>query len=244
MATYVLVHGAWIGAWAWDRIIPLLQQAGHTVVAPDLPGHGADNTPVPQISLQSYTERITSVVDTQPDPVILVGHSMGGTVISQVAEARPEKIRTLVYLSGWLLQSGQSVLQMSAQDTESLIGRNLDIDEARGVAALRPDAIPQIFYNDCSAEDAAWGTARMQADPLRPLVTPVSVSEDRFGRVPRVYISMLLDHAVGPAMQKRMYTALPCQVVTLEAGHGSFLCAAQTLAAQLNAVPEMVAVQA
>ena len=86
MSTYVLVHVSWGGAWCWDRVAPLLEQAGHHVVAFDLPAHGEDTTPVEQVTLASYTDRVVAVLDAQSEPVILVGHSHGGVVITQVAE--------------------------------------------------------------------------------------------------------------------------------------------------------------
>ncbi len=89
--TYVLVHGAFSDSNAWQKVTPLLEKEGHKVVTLDLPAHGKDTTPVEQASLQGYTDRVLQAVDAQQKPVILVGHSMGGTVISQVAEQRPDE---------------------------------------------------------------------------------------------------------------------------------------------------------
>ena len=63
MGTYVLIHGAFHGGWAWDRIAPLLEKEGHTVIAPDLPGHGNDKTPVADITLQLYTDTVCRILD-------------------------------------------------------------------------------------------------------------------------------------------------------------------------------------
>src|SRR5450759_3496618 len=93
MSTYVLIHGSWHGAWCWYKIIPILEQAGHKAIALDLPGHGRDWTAARDVSMQSYVESFCNILDAQPEPVILVGHSRGGIVISQAAEHRPEKIR-------------------------------------------------------------------------------------------------------------------------------------------------------
>jgi len=103
MSTYVLIHGAWHGAWCWKNIIPFLEKNGHKVVAPDLPGHGEDKRPIAEVTLQAYTDRVCQILDEQSEPVILVGHSMGGVVITQTAEYRPEKIKSL-----YLLSTGQS----------------------------------------------------------------------------------------------------------------------------------------
>src|SRR5262245_17861037 len=99
MSTFVLVHGAWHGAWCWYKVVPQLTQAGHTAIAPDLPGLGRDRTPLAEISLDRWTEAICEIVDAATEPVVLVGHSRGGIVISEVAERRPARVATLVYLT-------------------------------------------------------------------------------------------------------------------------------------------------
>src|SRR5260370_40737879 len=108
MSTYLLVHGAWHGAWCWRKVVPLLEKVGNGWLAPDLPGHGQDSTSLAYVTLEAYVSRLLPLVDAAPEPVILVGHSLGGTVISQVAEARPEKVRLLVYLSALLPRAGES----------------------------------------------------------------------------------------------------------------------------------------
>lgn len=107
MGTYILIHGSFFGA--WDKVVPLLEERGHEVIAPDLPGYGDDATPVGEITLQDYTDKAVEALDAAPEPAILVGHSRGGVVISQAAEERPEKVRTLVYLAAFMLPDGGSL---------------------------------------------------------------------------------------------------------------------------------------
>jgi pimeloyl-ACP methyl ester carboxylesterase len=129
MSRYVLVHGAWHGSWCWEKVVPLLSQAGHQVETLDLPGHGQDRTPFREITLAAYTKRVCATLDAQAEPVILVGHSMGGIVITQVAEERLEKIQTLVYLTAFLPQNGESLLQLARMNTDSLLTPNLMANE-------------------------------------------------------------------------------------------------------------------
>ena len=89
--TIVLVHGAWSDATAWQAVIPLLKAQGHEVIAVNLPGHGTDATSFAGISLQSYVDAVKNAIGDRKN-VILVGHSMAGIVISQVAEAIPGQI--------------------------------------------------------------------------------------------------------------------------------------------------------
>ncbi|MDX1520457.1 MAG: alpha/beta fold hydrolase [Anaerolineae bacterium] len=242
MSSFVLVHGSWHGGWCWDKVKPLLEARGHQVFMPDLPGHGQDNTPVAEITLQSFTDRIGEVIDAQAEPVILVGHSMGGVVITQTAEYRPDKIKTLVYLCAFLPRNDESLLQLAQQDTETLILPNLVINEAQGYHSVKEEAIRDIFYQDCPDEDVAKAKSLLAPqEALAPVATPVQTSDDNYGRIPRVYIECLRDQTIGPSLQKQMYTATPCQqVFTLETGHSPFFAAPDALANHLLTVAKGV----
>jgi len=85
MSTYILVHGAWHGGWCWYKVVSLLEKAGHTVLAPDLPSLGKDKTPVSDVSLTMWAEYVCSLLDAQPEPAVLVGHSLGAQVAVEFA---------------------------------------------------------------------------------------------------------------------------------------------------------------
>jgi pimeloyl-ACP methyl ester carboxylesterase len=169
MSTYVLIHGAWHGSWCWEKVVPLLQQAGHQVEAPDLPGHGQDKTPLREITLATYTQRVCETLDAQAEPVILVGHSLGGMVITQVAEERPEKIQTLVYLTAFLVQNGETSRQMAQTDRDSLVFPNLMVNTEQGYHTFKEGApLKDIFYGDCSQEDVARAISLLGPEALAP----------------------------------------------------------------------------
>lgn len=234
MSTFVLVHGSWHGAWCWHKVVPLLQQAGHRAIALDLPGHGRDWTPARDISMQSYVDAVTKVLDAQAEPVILVGHSRGGIVISQTAEQRPEKIRTLVYLAAFLIPNGEAMLPTALSDTESLIVSNLVVDEAQGHHMLKEEAFAQALYADCPAQDLALARALLTPEPNAPVGTPLQLSDERYGRIPRIYIETRQDKGVTPGLQNRMYTSTPCQrIISMDTGHSPFLAAPEKLVSHL-----------
>jgi pimeloyl-ACP methyl ester carboxylesterase len=234
MATYILIHGAWHGGWCWDKVAPLLKKKGHKVEAPDLPGHGKDKTPIREVSLQAYADRVCKILDEQSEPAILLGHSMGGIVISQTAEYRPEKIKTLVYLTAFLLQNGESLLQVAGGDTESLVLPNLVMAEDQSFATVKEEAIRQVFYGDCSNEDMARAKKLLVPQAAAPLGTPINITEKNFGRIPRVYIECLRDRAISPSVQKKMYKTLPCRkVFPLDTSHSPFFSAPEVLVGHL-----------
>ncbi len=149
MSTYVLVHGAWHGGWYWHKVVPLLEKEGHKVEAPDLPGHGKDKTPISEITLEAYAQSICKVLDAQSEPVILVGHSMGGIVITQVAEYRPERIKMLVYLTAFLQPSGE-FLDVGA---DSLLVGNTILSEDQTYSTLTADAIEGMYSDSWCVYD-------------------------------------------------------------------------------------------
>ena len=105
MTTFVLVHGASHGSWCWDKVVPVLESLGHRAAAVDLPGntYGEFDVPAAQVTLDTYVKHVCKVLDQLDEPVVLVGHSLGGLTITQTAERRPDKIKTLVYLTALLL---------------------------------------------------------------------------------------------------------------------------------------------
>ena len=240
MSTYVLVHGSGHGSWCWGLLTPLLQGYGHQTIAVDLPGNGHDDTPKGEVTLDTYAQWVCQVLDEQSCPVILVGHSLGGLSISQAAEYRPDKISVLVYFAGLLFRPGETFVQLTsdgaAAKRQALEERPYwDISDDLSYVVHKPDIAVNRFYNGCSPEQVAWAISMLKPQPVGPLVSPVSTTEENFGRVPRVYVECLNDQAILPARQKEMYTNVPCQqIISMNTGHSPFLVAPEESARVLH----------
>lgn len=230
MSTIVLVHGSFHGGWCWERVAPRLAASGHRVVTPDLPGRGGDGAQ----TLDAYATHIADRIAAEPEPVLLVGHSMGGVVVTAVAERIPERLAGLVYVCGFMPASGQSLLDLAKTDTESVLMRHLAFDEARGVHWVRPEGARASFYHDCPEADAEAAARRLGAESLAVVATPVATTSARFGRVSRLYIECTDDRALGPALQRRMCAAQPCRVERLATGHSPFYAQPEALAGILG----------
>ncbi len=139
MARIVLVHGAFGRAACWDRVAPGLRAAGHSVEAIDLPGAGDDPTPVEEITLDRYAQRACEALAGGP-PAVLVGHSMGGMVVTQAAARSPEHVARLVYVAAFLPSDGQSLIDITGlpEAAGDQVQANLVVEGEPPVARSEP----------------------------------------------------------------------------------------------------------
>lgn len=193
--TYLLVHGAWHGAWCWYKVSPLLEAQGHRVIAIDLPSHGADKSPAEQVAFEDYINKVVQVASAQTGPVVLVGHSMGGVVVAQAAEVLGvQKVSGLVFLDAFMPKDGESVQMLAALAGASTTPKNPPIQagfilsENKKTAAYNPEIAKTVFYHDCSAQDIEIASARLSEQPLVALGTPVRLTDAVYGQVPKYYI--------------------------------------------------------
>jgi pimeloyl-ACP methyl ester carboxylesterase len=234
MSSFVLVHGAWHGAWCWYKIVPRLRQAGHEVFAPDLPSLGRDRTPVAEISLDRWADSICKVVEAAVEPVILVGHSRGGIVISEVAERLPERIARLVYVTAFLLRDGETLLEVAQSADSSLVVPNLVVAADGTSITVHDDAVADGFYGQCAPEDVALARMLLAPEALAPNATAVRVTPARFGRVSKAYIECLRDKALPVELQRQMASNSECRIAaSLDTDHSPFFSMPRELVASL-----------
>jgi pimeloyl-ACP methyl ester carboxylesterase len=237
MATFVLVHGAWHGAWCWSQLVSVLETGGHRVVTLDLPGHGDDPTPPADVTLEDYVDRVVGVLVEEPDPVVLVGHSMGGMVISGAAEQAPDRIACLVYLTAFLPEPGHSLLAMEERNPGSAVPPALVPSEDGRTFTLQPDRIRALFYHDCSDADFDRAMGHLTPQAAAPLAEPLVLTKERFGSVRRAYVECTEDKAICIEMQRLMIDASGCdEVVSMAASHSPFFSAPAILADHLVAI--------
>ena len=231
---FVLVHGAWHGAWCWEQVERHLEDRGAASVAVNLPGRAGDTQSVAELTLDSYVDHVVAAIDASPEPVVLVGHSLGGLVISQTAERVPDKISSLVYLCAMLLQDGQSTIDASVNDPDSQLMANISLDEGAATSSVTGPAVRDLFYGDCSAAASANAIRLLVPEPVGPASTPVHVTAARWGSVPRSYILCTQDRAISPATQRAMIASVGVdRVLEMESSHSPFISQPEELAALL-----------
>lgn len=222
--TFVFVHGTFADEHAWDLIKPKLEKEGYNVVGFNLPAHGTDATPVEKASFDLYVNTVIEKINAIPGKVVLMGHSMGGMVVTQVAEQIPAKIEKLVYLCAFLPKNGQTLYELASSDTESLIGQNLHPEPGGVVASLPPNVLVRVFAVD-APEAIQKEVAKTRPEPLAVFAAKANLTDGNFGKIPKYYIRTLKDEGVTPALQQRMIDGYPDKIVkiyTLNTSHSPY----------------------
>ena len=226
---FVLVHGAYHGAWCFEKLMACMEAAGEQVRAVDLPLCPDRATPV---SMEDCL-RVLEAAIPQGERVILCGHSNGGHFITAFAQLHPDRVAALVYITATLLPDGCSAFDNPTVEDACPKPRRL----RNGVCKWYPleteadyEALWHYFYTGADREEARRAADRIQPQPLDCLGTPNRLTQDRYGRVERYYVLCTGDRCMSPGLQRAMVEAMPCkQVFELESGHSPFLTHAPRL---------------
>lgn len=219
---FLLVHGGLHGAWCWERLIPALNALGHEAEALDLPGHG--DRVEEKATLDSYRDAV--VARLQPGDII-VGHSMGGHVISLAADAVPDQVGSLIYLSAGVPIEGKSMVEASPLGDLGIDRFTKTVQtEANGdcFAMTELEGAATYFFHDCDPELQAWAFERLTPQPLLPVTTPISIPNFWASSIPRHFIFTTDDRSHPPSFDNQFMRRLGLSTcVAIDASHSPFL---------------------
>ncbi len=230
MSTFVMVHGAFHGAWCWDLLRPELERLGHDVVAMDLPIED------PSAGNVRYAEVVVEAIGDRDD-VIVVGHSLGGLTIPLVAAARP--VRRLVYLCAFVPLPGHPFSDLFGDEgifPEIPDGCGPIVDE--GMMSWPAEGAIRVLYPDCPPEVAAWAAGKLRRQSRAPHreICPLTA-------LPAVPASVILcrdDMGIGPEWERRTARdRLGTVADELPGGHSPFLSRPGELAAMLDRIARL-----
>ena len=270
-AVFVLVHGGWHDHSAWDKVTPILEANGFAALTLDLPGAGvnaiapaslgrrpfdatafaAEPSPIAGVTQEERTQAVVALVEEAASlsdgKVILVGHSAGGMTISAVAEQVPNLLLAVVYLAGFLVPTGMSLLAMLQHDTlSSALAPGLFVGDPVAIGATRihvgstdeayRSLLKAAFYADVSESEFAHAASQLHCDESNSgAVAPSNITPERFGTVPRHYIRCTQDRAIPLTGQNHMIATVDAAIGgkttthTLESSHSPFLSQPATL---------------
>jgi len=262
---FVLVHGAWHNRSAWDKITSLLETRGFAALALDLPGAGvhaiapaslgrrpfdaaafaAEPSPTAGITQEERTEAVVALVKDAASrgdgKVILVGHSAGGMTISAVAERVPSLLRAVVYIAGFMVPKGLTLLDVLQHESmSSALSPRLFRGDPVAIGATRIHAgstdeayrslLKASFYADVAESDFARMESQLHCDESNAgALAPSQITPGNFGTVPRHYIRTTQDRAIPLTGQDHMIAMVDAgmggETIThsLESSHSPFL---------------------
>jgi pimeloyl-ACP methyl ester carboxylesterase len=221
MSTFVLVHGAWQSTGTWDLLAPLLIEHDHTVITPVLSGLGTDQSRLsPNITLQQHIEDVSRELSKSEGPVILVGHSYAGMIISGVVETNPTQVRKLVFLDAFIPENGQCVLDLLPPE---IGGHFRNVAREHGDGWRLPGGEGQLDLWGLKPGDARdFVRARLCDFSLRCFEEPIQLPANRKASIPATFVA-----GAAPGYPARPYfapfaekaRASGWQVADLETGH-------------------------
>ena len=260
----LFLHGSWHGSWCWAEVLARVTGAGARALAVDMAGHGlrarrpaaltrrpfdaallaTEPSPVADVDLDQASELLISQIDQlgTGDPVIVVAHSAGGSVLTRAAQLVPARVAHAIYLTAFMPASGVPLRAYTRmpENEGGLLPRCVVADPA-AVGALRLDVtspdpayrqrLREAFYGDLDPALADAAIALLTPDaPAGISLGTTTLTADGWGSVPRTYVVCTRDRIIQPALQQRFiadadaaFPANPTTVHVLHASHSPFL---------------------
>jgi len=205
--TIVLVHGAFANASSWSKVIPILLKNGYKVTAVQDPMTG-------------YADDVATVrraVEAQPGPVVLVGHSYGGAVISGVVS---DKVKALVYVAAFAPDEGENLTDIQGKYTPPLLATSI-VPDAAGFLTIAPARFHDVFAADLPVTETAWMAAAQS--PVKGESFGVPMPAPFWKKVPSWYLVCTDDHAINPDLERFYAKRMNAKTTELKSSHVPFL---------------------
>lgn len=206
--TFVLLHGSWHGGWAWEPTSWCLRERGHTAYAPTYPGHRVGESRK-GIRHDDYVRAMSAFLQRlELRDVVLVGHSFGGSVISRVFQAEPERIKRLIFHTAFVVQDGTCVNDNISPDQTAIFERSAAASPDNTVECPW-DVFRDLFIQDATEEEARSVWERLVPQPFEPWAAPLDLGEFYRSDIPKSYIAVRDDMALPegawhPGMSSRL----------------------------------------
>ena len=228
--SFVLIHGATLGANCWDRLTPLLDGEVLTV---DLPGRGARaDIDLRAVTLDDCAKAVVAdVVDRDLTDIVLVGHSFGGVTVPRVMAQLADRIRHVVMLSAVVPEDGTRVLDQIDPEVRATVEAGI----AGGVYTVGVEAARYMLCNDADDEQSEFILCQLVDDAAALLAEPVDLSGYRLP-IPRTYVQLSRDQCYPPDLQAKSTERTGAEVVTLDSGHMAMVTIPDQVARILNAL--------
>jgi pimeloyl-ACP methyl ester carboxylesterase len=229
MSTFVLVHGGAHGAWCWSPLVPFLEAPA---LAVDLPGRGTRPAAVEKLTSADFAASVVADIEKNDlGDVILVGHSMAGMTLPRVADAVPDRLERLVFVSCSVPRDGENVISLLDPAIRAMAEQQMGETFSTG---FTEDVARQMFCNDMDEVQTRFVLDHIGPEAPGIVTEPVDLSGLRHP-IPRSYVRLLQDGSLSQDTQSQCIAALgDVEEVVLDTGHNVMVSAPEKLAAVLN----------
>ena len=228
--TLVLVHGSWHTGRCWSRVQKELTAAGIRSIAPTLTGHRPSDDRL-RVTHDDYVASVIGALEDAGGPAVLVGHSFGGSVISRVAELRPERCQGLVYCSAFVPRDGESVADSLPAEFIQFLEQAAAARDDRAIE-LPDSALRDGFANTADEETLARLRALLVPEPYAPIIDKLALPGFASLPIPMVYISCRDDRTMPPGTFHPGQSSRLAEptVIEIDGDHESLFTAPERLA--------------
>ena len=196
MSTFVLIHGSWHDGSAWDLVVKRLEYYGHHAFGPTVAGHG--NGVDKQVTHAQSTQSIVDfIVGNNLTDIVLVGHSYGGTIISKIVEAIPDRVRRLVFWNAFVLNSGERIFDAIPPEHRKLFSE-LAAASSDNTITMPFEVWREAFINDADLELAKWAYRQLSPEPFGQFLEPLDLDKFFSLQTARSYLNGTEDIALPP----------------------------------------------
>lgn len=196
MSTFVLVHGSWHDGSAWEPVRAHLAEKGHRVFSPTIAGHGKGVDK--NVNHAQCTQSIIDfIIEKDLRDIVLLGHSFGGTILSQVAPAIPERIRRLIFWNAFVCGDGNSLLDEIPDHYRALFAE-LVARSSDSTVTLPFPIWREAFINDADLELAQAAYARLSPEPYQPFCDKLDTKPFHALDIPKSFLNCTEDIALPP----------------------------------------------
>ena len=218
LPSILLVHGAFADGSSWDRVVPLLQAKGYSVVA----------VHEPLTSLAEDVAATRRAIDLQPGDVVLVGHSYGGAVITEAGN--DPKVKSLVYVAAYAPDANESINDLGRGKPAPVWAASLRIDSG-GYAWLSPSTVAQHLAQDLPEAEASL--LAVKQGPINTKNFDEKVKVAAWHTRPVFYVRTNLDHMIDPELQTATAKRLKATLTSVPTSHVAMLAEPREVAAMI-----------
>ncbi|MDC0358313.1 alpha/beta fold hydrolase [Oligoflexia bacterium] len=220
MPDFVFLHGAFHGAWCWETLNEELKLRGVQGFACDLPGHGNDSTPRRQVTRDSYISKACDFIASLPvDSLTLVGHSLAGIILPEVAAEFPLKIKQVVYLAALILSPGEKAIDLIPANRRSSYYKLADNSDDYTVR-INFEKVQELFFYDIEEQLAREYYAKLTPQPFQVYLDKAKSPKHN---CPVSYIVCNQDRALTPELCLSWLNKIETAVYRVDSGHDVML---------------------